>query len=39
MKCAEGEKELRDYPEGMHVCANYLDETDAYMIDLLRKHL
>ncbi len=39
MKWAEGEKELKYYPDGMHVCANYLDETDAYMIDWLRKHL
>ncbi|MFN2234990.1 MAG: alpha/beta hydrolase family protein [Anaerolineales bacterium] len=39
MKWAEGETELKYYPEGTHVCANYLDETDAYMIDWLRKHL
>jgi alpha-beta hydrolase superfamily lysophospholipase len=39
MKWAKGEKELKYYPEGTHVCANYLDETDAYMIDWLRKHL
>jgi len=38
MKWAEGEMELKYYPEGTHVCANYLDETDAYMIDWLRKH-
>jgi dienelactone hydrolase len=39
VKWAEGETELKYYPEGTHVCANYLDETDAYMIDWLRKHL
>jgi len=39
MKWAKGEKELKYYPDGTHVCANYLDETDAYMIDWLRKHL
>jgi dienelactone hydrolase len=39
MEWAVGEKELKYYPEGVHVCANYLDETDAYMIDWLNKHL
>lgn len=36
---AVGEKELKFYPDGYHVCANYLDETDSYMIDWLRGHL
>ncbi len=36
---ATGEKELKYYPDGVHVCANYLDETDAYMIDWLRGQL
>ncbi len=39
MEWAVGEKELKYYPEGMHVCANFLDETDTYMIDWLSKHL
>jgi len=39
MNWAVGERELKFYPDGTHVCANYLDETDAYMIDWLRKHL
>lgn len=39
MRWAVGEKELKYYPEGEHICANYLDETDAYMIDWLNKHL
>ncbi len=39
MEWAVGEKELKYYPEGEHVCANYLDETDAYTIDWLKKHL
>jgi alpha-beta hydrolase superfamily lysophospholipase len=39
MEWAVGEKELKYYPDGTHVCANYLDETDAYMIDWLGKHL
>lgn len=39
MAWAVGEKELKYYPEGVHVCANYLDETDAYMMDWLGKHL
>lgn len=30
---ATGEKELKFYPDGTHVCANYLDETDVYMVD------
>lgn len=39
MEWAIGEKELKFYPDGVHVCANYLDETDAYMIDWLNRHL
>ncbi|MFW9997427.1 MAG: alpha/beta hydrolase family protein [Candidatus Odinarchaeota archaeon] len=39
MEWAAGEKELKYYPDGTHVCANYLDETDAYMIDWLKNHL
>ncbi len=39
MTWAVGEKELKFYPEGVHVCANHLDETDAYMIDWLNKQL
>jgi alpha-beta hydrolase superfamily lysophospholipase len=39
IKWAVGDKELRYYPAGTHVCANYLDETDAYMVDWLSKHL
>lgn len=39
MKWAKGEKGLKYYQDGTHVCANYLDEADAYMIDWLRKHL
>jgi len=39
MDWAIGEKELKFYPDGVHVCANYLDETDAYMIDWLHKKL
>jgi alpha-beta hydrolase superfamily lysophospholipase len=39
MDWAVGEKELKFYPDGDHVCANHLDETDVYMIDWLNKHL
>lgn len=39
MEWAVGEKELKFYPDGQHVCANYLDETDTYMIDWLTKQL
>lgn len=39
MEWATGEKTLKFYPDGEHVCANYLDETDAYMIDWLNRHL
>lgn len=39
MEWAMGAKELRFYPDGMHVVVNYLDETDAYMTDWLKRHL
>jgi hypothetical protein len=39
MKWTEGEEELKCYSDGAHVCANYLDETETYMIDWLRNHL
>jgi alpha-beta hydrolase superfamily lysophospholipase len=39
MDWAVGEKELRFYPDGEHVCANYLDEVSPYTIDWLIKHL
>ncbi|HSG45902.1 MAG TPA: hypothetical protein VLA72_22405 [Anaerolineales bacterium] len=39
MDWAVGEKELKFYPDGEHVCADYLDEVIPYSIDWLRKHL
>jgi alpha-beta hydrolase superfamily lysophospholipase len=39
MNWAVGEKELKFYPDGEHVCANYLDEVLPYMVDWMRKHL
>ena len=39
MQWAKGDKELKYYPDGEHVCANYLDEVFPYTIDWLRKHL
>jgi len=36
---AAGEKELKFYPDGEHVCANYLDEVLPYATDWLKKHL
>jgi len=39
MECAVGEKELRFYPDGEHVCANYLDEVIPYTIEWLIKQL
>jgi dienelactone hydrolase len=39
MEWAIGDIELKFYPDGQHVCANYLDETDAYMIDWLKRNL
>ncbi|MFC1580239.1 alpha/beta hydrolase family protein [Thermodesulfobacteriota bacterium] len=35
---AVGEKELKFYPDGEHVCANYLDEVLPYATDWLKKH-
>lgn len=37
MDWAKGEKELKYYPDGQHVCANYLDEVIPYTIDWLLK--
>ncbi len=39
MEWAVGEKELKYYPDGEHICANYLDEVIPYTIDWLTKHL
>ena len=39
MEWAIGEKELKFYPDGEHVCANYLDEVIPYTIDWLTMHL
>lgn len=39
MEWAVGEKELKWYPDGEHVCANYLDEVIPYTIDWLQGHL
>jgi len=39
MEWAVGEKELKWYPAGEHVCANYLDEVIPYTTDWLGKHL
>ncbi len=39
MQWAVGEKELKFYPDGEHVCANYLDEVLPYAIDWLKKRL
>ena len=39
MEWAVGEKELKFYPDGEHVCANYLDEVIPYTIDWLMKQL
>lgn len=36
---AVGETELKWYPEGEHVCANYLDEMITYTVDRLKKRL
>jgi hypothetical protein len=32
-------KELKFYPDGEHVCANYLDEIIPYTTDWFIKHL
>lgn len=39
MEWAVGEKELKFYQDGEHVCANYLDEVIPYTIDWLTKYL
>ncbi len=39
MEWAVGEKELRFYPDGEHVCANYLDEVIPYTVDWFTKFL
>jgi alpha-beta hydrolase superfamily lysophospholipase len=39
MAWAVGEKELKFYPDGEHVCANYLDEVIPYTLDWFMKHL
>lgn len=32
-------KELKSYPDGEHVCANYLDDVIPYILDWLVKLL
>ncbi len=39
MGWAVGEKELKYYPDGDHVCANYMDGVIPYSIDWLKKRL
>ena len=39
MNWANGQKELKFYPDGEHVCANYLDEVLPYSVDWLKKRL
>ena len=39
LEWASGEKDHLFYPDGEHVCANYLDEVMPYTIDWLIKHL
>lgn len=39
MSWARGEKELRFYDDGEHVCANYLDEVLPYTVDWLKRQL
>ena len=39
MRWAVGEKELRYYDDGEHVCANYLDEVLPYTVDWFGRHL
>jgi len=39
MEWAAGERELRFYPDGEHICANHLDEVLPYAIDWLLRHL
>lgn len=39
MNWAVGEKELKFYPDGEHVCVNYMDEAFTYMVDWTKRHL
>ena len=39
MNRAVGKKELKFYPDGEHVCADYLDEVLPYMVDWTKRHL
>lgn len=39
MDWAEGEKELRFYPEATHCTVDYLDEVLPYIVDWYQKHL
>jgi alpha-beta hydrolase superfamily lysophospholipase len=39
MKWARGDKELRFYEDGEHVCANYLDEVLPYTVDWFKHRL
>ena len=39
MTWATGEKELRFFPDGEHVCANHLDEALPLMVDWMKRHL
>jgi len=39
MQWAVGDKDLQFYPDGEHVCADYLDEVLPYAVDWLWKHL
>lgn len=39
MDWATGEKELKFYPDGEHVCANYLDEVLPFTVDWTKRHL
>jgi alpha-beta hydrolase superfamily lysophospholipase len=39
LEWATGEKELKFYPDGEHICANYLDEVIPYCVDWFVKHL
>ena len=39
MEWAVSEKEMKFYPDGEHVCANYLDEVIPYTLDWFMKHL
>ena len=39
MNWAAGEKEMRFFPDGEHVCANYLDEVLPGAVDWFKRHL